>query len=159
MGCPTAKRQPMNIWIGVLILLGGLLLASLTGCSGGTKYQVDYCGGKDCYSNAKDSYRAGSTVTLYFELIATDTDYHFFLDGEPLPFGYDEKKGFVIRFTMPEHDVKLEVSSENSMLPQNGGGGGFAQVVNPLSEQTLEELEMETGYSLQLPEEQFWSCP
>ena len=98
-------------------ILAGVLLLLLTACSGGEKFQVDYCGQKDCYNNAKDAYKAGTEVTLYFELVATDTDYRFSLDGEPVPFSYDEKKGFVIQFTMPAHDVTLECSSVNSMLP------------------------------------------
>lgn len=98
-------------------ILAGLLLLLLGSCSGGEKYQVDYCGQKDCYSNAKDAYRAGTEVKLYFELVATDTDYRFLLDGEPVHFTYDEKKGFVIQFTMPAHDVTLECDSVNSMLP------------------------------------------
>lgn len=85
----------------------------------GKKYNVDYCGQKYAYSNAKDSYKAGTEVELYFELIATDTDYSFYLDDEELKFSYDEKKGFIISFVMPEHDVKLECESHNSMLPYN----------------------------------------
>lgn len=87
-------------------------------CSG-KKYKVDYCGQKYAYSNAKDSYKAGTEVKLYFELIATDTDYSFYLDDERLNYDYDEKKGFIISFVMPEHDVKLECESHNSMLPYN----------------------------------------
>lgn len=113
---PTAKNGHMKLACIALILLG-LLLTGLTGCSGGKKYQVDYCGSKDCYSNARDSYRAGTEVTLYFELVATDTEYSFRLDGEPIRYTYDDQKGFVIRFTMPDHDVKLEWDSYNSMLP------------------------------------------
>ena len=30
------------------------------------KYKVDYCGQKMAYPNAKDEYRAGEKVTLYF---------------------------------------------------------------------------------------------
>lgn len=104
----------------LLTLTALLLLGSLpfffSGCKT-QKYSVDYCGSKDCYSNAKDSYKAGTKVTLYYELIATDTDYSFTLDGEPVDWTYDERKGFVIEFTMPEHDVKLECHTKNSMLP------------------------------------------
>ena len=89
-------------------------LLSLLGCSS-NKYKIDYCGSKYCYSDAKDSYRAGKEVVLYFNLIATDTDYSFKLDGESLNFTYDDKKGFIIRFTMPEHDVKLECITKESM--------------------------------------------
>jgi hypothetical protein len=52
---------------------------------------------------------------LYFELIATDTDYSFYLDGERINYKYDDRKGFVITFVMPEHNVKLECESHNSM--------------------------------------------
>ena len=107
-----------TVWIVLLLLLGCGLLMGLTGC-GGKKYQVDYCGSKDLYNNAKNSYRAGTTVTLYFDAIATDTDYSFCLDGEPIRFTYDQKKGFVIRFVMPDHDVKLECNTVNSMSFQN----------------------------------------
>ena len=55
-------------------------------------------------------------MTLYYEIIATDTDYSFLLDGENLNFGWDENKGFVITFTMPDHDVKLECRMRNSMV-------------------------------------------
>ena len=107
------KHLPVYL---AITLLCGLFLALLTGCSG-EKYRVEY-DSKDAYSNAKDMYRAGTTVTLYYDLIATDTDYNFLLDGEHIPFTYDEKKGFVIEFIMPEHDVKLECTMKNSMIYQ-----------------------------------------
>ena len=99
----------------VLVLLCGVLLAVLTGCAG-KKYHVEY-DSKSAYSNARDQYRAGTKVKLYYDLIATDTDYNFLLDGEYIPFTYDDKKGFVIEFVMPEHDVTLECEMRNSMLP------------------------------------------
>ena len=80
------------------------------------KYKVDYCGQKMAYPNAKDAYRAGEQVTLYFDMIATDTNYSFTLDGAELMRDYDPKKGFVLRFTMPDRDVKLRCFSQNSML-------------------------------------------
>lgn len=92
-----------------------MLLMGLSGCSG-EKYKVEY-DSKGAYVNAKDYYRAGSKVVLYYDLIATDTDYSFLLDGEHISFTYDEKKGFVIEFVMPEHDVNLECRQVNSMLP------------------------------------------
>ena len=80
------------------------------------KYKVDYCGQKLAYQNAKDEYRVGEQVTLYFDMIATDTDYSFTLDGAQLMRDYDPKKGFVLSFTMPDHDVKLHCLSRNTML-------------------------------------------
>ena len=82
------------------------------------KYKVDYCGQKMAYSNAKDEYRAGEIVTLYFDMIATDTNYSFTLDGAQLMRDYDPKKGFILCFTMPDHDVKLHCSSRNTMLAE-----------------------------------------
>lgn len=169
---PSAKKH-MEVGTIALILVGCLLLAGLTGCSGSKKYQVDYCGAEFLYSNAKDSYRAGTTVTLYFELIATDTDYSFFLDGEPVQFTYDQKKGFIITFTMPEHDVKLEYNTVASMQPLTDGNsddfGDNAPVSpgypsptnpsvgmwNPVLAITLDDFTQETGYDLNLPEDVF----
>ena len=95
-----------------MILLGGMLMAGLFGC-GGKKYRVEYDG---AFSGGKNSYRAGEMVTVYYEFIATDTDYSFFLDGERINTDYSEDKGFIISFIMPEHDVKLVCESRNSMI-------------------------------------------
>ena len=102
-------------WITPLLCV--LFLVGWAGCSG-EKYRVEY-DSKDAYRNAKDRYRVGAKVKLYYDLIATDTDYAFYLDGEYIPFTYDEKKGFIIEFIMPEHDVRLTCSQRNSMLPTN----------------------------------------
>ena len=82
----------------------------------GKKYKVDYCGEKYAYKNAKDEYRAGEKVTVYYWMIATDTDYSFSLDGAELSRDYDTKKGFILSFSMPNHDVVLHCFSRNSML-------------------------------------------
>jgi len=99
----------------MLLLIGGILMLTLFGC-GGKVCRVDYDGSKDDFTGAKDTYRAGSTVKLCYGLIATDTDYSFLIDGEPIRADWDEKKGYILRFTMPDHDVKLTVKSVNSML-------------------------------------------
>ena len=107
-----------------LIILSIILICSiiitLTACTKHKNkdyYSVDYCGQKDCYTNAKDKYKAGSKVTLYYDLIATDTDYKFTLDGESLNWTSDENGLFTIEFIMPDHDVKLECHTKNSMEP------------------------------------------
>lgn len=89
-----------------------------SGCSS-PKYNVDYSGQMNWYTNAKPFYRAGAKVRLCYDekFIATDTDYSFLLDGEKISASYEEGKGFVIEFIMPEHDVVLEANSESSMLP------------------------------------------
>lgn len=80
------------------------------------RYRVDYCGAKELFKHARDSYRAGSTVTLYYPAVATDTDYTIYLNGEPIRYTYDDRRGFIITFVMPAQDVKLEVESRNSMM-------------------------------------------
>ena len=89
-------------------------MLGLFGC-GKRTYRVDYHGSRSSFTGAKDSYAAGTEVVLYYDLIATDTDYSFRLDGEPLNPGYDGEKGYVIRFTMPAHDVSLTVEWRNTM--------------------------------------------
>lgn len=69
------------------------------------------------FENVKKSYRPGETVKIYFPYVATDTDYFFYLDGERIGnYSYSDKKGFVITFTMPAHDVELTCDSRNSMV-------------------------------------------
>ena len=82
----------------------------------GKKHKVDYCGEKYAYKNAKDEYRVNEKVTLYYWMIATDTDYTFWLDGAELSRDYDTKKGFILSFIMPDLDVVLHCSLRNSML-------------------------------------------
>jgi len=79
-----------------------------------SQYSVDYHGSKELYRDAKDAYPAGETVVLYFDLIATDTDYSFFLDEEYLNVSY-ENDSFKLTFVMPEHDVSLRCETRNSM--------------------------------------------
>ncbi|MBR0303227.1 MAG: hypothetical protein IJQ80_05210 [Clostridia bacterium] len=88
----------------------------VTTASGAEKYKVDYSGQKDYFTGAKDEYKVGETVTVYYGLIATDTDYWFTLDGEKLNCAWDDDNGYVIEFTMPSHDVVLECHSRNSMV-------------------------------------------
>ncbi len=95
----------------LILILGG---SFLFGCQS-VKYSVDYCGQKQFYHNAKDAYRPGAHVTVYYYMIGTDMDYTFYLDGEKFNYSYHENKGFEISFTMPEHDVTLLCESRNSM--------------------------------------------
>ncbi len=64
---------------------------------------------------ARKTFRAGEQVVLYYFMLATDTDYRFLLDGEQIFPEYETSKGYIIRFTMPEHDVKLQCQTRNSM--------------------------------------------
>ena len=103
------------MWAVLAVVMGIFLAVGITGCAAKT-YRVDYCGSKSFYSNAKDSYRAGTAVELHFDLVATDTDYSFYLDGSTE--GLDVQGsggGFIISFTMPEHDVRIEYKAVNTM--------------------------------------------
>lgn len=87
----------------------------LSGCFG-KRYKVDYCGQKSSFEGARDSYRPGDKVELKFKYIATDTDYYFYVDGERVNPDYSDRDGYVIRFSMPAHDVTVKWSSKNSMI-------------------------------------------
>jgi len=98
----------------LLILLGATMMLSFFGC-GKQKYKLQYDLG---FQSEKTEYEAGEKVTVYFNLIATDTDYRFWLDDESVELeqDYDEKLGYVFTFQMPEHDVTLHRSSRNTMV-------------------------------------------
>ena len=83
------------------------------------KYKVEYFTDKAVFDGAKDAYRPGAAVEFCFSLIATDTSYTFFVDGEAFDPDYEDGRGFVIRFTMPAHDVTVEVRSRNLMAEEN----------------------------------------
>ena len=101
----SADQQ--NAWNAVIALLESAI--------GERMYRVDYGMQKDFYQNAQDAYPAGALVVLYYDVIATDTDYTFLLDGESIRYSYDNAHGFVIQFTMPAHDVTLACETRNSM--------------------------------------------
>ncbi|MBR5620828.1 MAG: hypothetical protein IKW76_13935 [Clostridia bacterium] len=108
------SNKRLTVFALTLLMLGGLLMFGLFGC-GKAAYTVDYRGQKDAYQNAHDTYKAGEEVRLVYSEVGTDTDYSFFLDGEQLDPEYEEGKGFVLRFTMPAHNVRLECQAVNSM--------------------------------------------
>lgn len=94
-------------------------------------YKVDLCGREYDYEDPKTEYAAGDTVRLHFDVVATDTDYNFFLDDESIEFKveYDGVNGFYIIFTMPDHDVKVDYRSRNTMEPPD----------DPEEEENIEE--------------------
>ena len=109
------EEHDMRRKVVYTVLLLEALLCMLFGCTAQT-YSVDYCGEKSMYDGAMDAYHAGKEVVLYYPITASDTNYIFRLDGEKLlNVEYDNEKGyFIIRFTMPDHDVKLECVTENA---------------------------------------------
>ena len=82
---------------------------------GKPKYKIDFHGAEGDFRGVKKSYAAGERVTVYYPFIATDTDYLFFIDAESVNYQYDDKRGFVISFIMPDHDVSLTYTHRNSM--------------------------------------------
>ena len=80
-------------------------MSGLFGCA--KKYRVDFCG-------SREAYRAGREVVLNYGRIPTDTDYTFYMDGEPISYEIENEE-IVIRFIMPARDVVFTVDSHNSM--------------------------------------------
>ena len=109
------KKDGLLLRAASILLIGVVIMTLFSGCFG-KRYKVDYSGDMKYYKGAKSAYRAGEKVVLYYDLIATDTEYKFYLDGELLNHGYDEEKGFVISFTMPDHDVVLRCTTKNIMI-------------------------------------------
>lgn len=79
------------------------------------KYKVNYNGAMEWLIGAKEAYKAGEEVCFYFNMIATDTNYYFYLDDEQINPRYETAKGYKISFIMPEHDVSVRVDAVNSM--------------------------------------------
>jgi len=98
----------------LLFTIGALLVMGLLGC-GAEKYRLTFDGSG--FSSGKTTYAEGETVTVTFDLIATDTDYSFYADSEDVILNpvYSEARGYVFTFPMPAHDVKISVCSRNSM--------------------------------------------
>lgn len=111
-----------NSKLTTAILFFLLLMFCMTGCME-KKYKVDY--DETFFSGKKKAYRPGEEAEFVLEVIGSDMTTVIYLDGECIPSEYDENKGYVVRFTMPEHDVKLTVEYIPDFEPQA-----------PLSEET-----------------------
>ena len=97
------------------ILIGVLMTFTLFGCSK-QKYKVNL--ESSIFECKKTEYAAGEQVTIYYDMIATDTDYHFYVEGGDVKWkeSFDDKHGYVITFTMPANDVTVSVTHVNSMV-------------------------------------------
>lgn len=97
-----------------VILLGVIFIMCMTGC-GKPKYKLEFDGYG--FESEKTVYHEGDQVTVYYDMIATDTDYSFYLDCDDVKLkqDWDNSHGYIFKFTMPAHDVKISVSSRNSM--------------------------------------------
>lgn len=98
------------------IILIGVICVFLFGCGAKKKYKIDFQGQEGCFKGAKESYAEGELVHLSYDLIATDTDYTFFVDGEAYAAKWNEKEGYIIEFKMPSRDVIVNCESHNSMV-------------------------------------------
>jgi|GEM_PF-557228 len=105
------RRKQLILMISVVIMMFALF-----GC-GRPKYKLNL--DSSGFQSRKTQYRAGETVTVYFDAIATDTNYRFRLDDSSVEMtqSYDAGHGYVFTFTMPDHEVSLSCESYNSMLP------------------------------------------
>lgn len=103
------KTKILAIFIGVLMTF------TLFGC-GKQKYKVNL--ESSIFECKKTEYAEGEKVTVYYDLIATDTDYSFKVEGGDVEYkvSYDDKHGYVITFTMPANDVTVSVTHVNSMV-------------------------------------------
>ena len=90
-------------------------MVGLSGCFG-KKYNVDYNGNKELFPGAKDAYRAGESVKLNYKSIVSESNNSFFLNGKTIKADFEEGKGYVIAFTMPENDIVINVDAQNSTV-------------------------------------------
>ena len=116
-------------------------MAGLFGC-GGKKYKLIY--EDNGFKSAKTEYAAGERVTVYFDLIGTDTDYRFYFEDVDVKQDYDWKKGYIFKFVMPDHDVKISYESHNSMMMDPN-----AHIAAPLTD-AADAGEVPEGW---------WRCP
>lgn len=80
------------------------------------RYKVDYEGGMGLYLGAKESCRAGETVSFRLPA-ATDERLTVLLNGAELPpDSFDDSRfEYVYKFTMPDHDVTIKSVRINTM--------------------------------------------
>ena len=86
-------------------------------------YTVDFDGQQFAFIDPRTNepptslYAAGEAVIFRLELVATDTSYRFFLDGEEIQPSYiNEQFGYCFYFAMPAHDVKFTYTTRNTMI-------------------------------------------
>ena len=105
------KNRPL---VPVAAAVMGVLVMGILGC-GEIRYKLIL--GNSGLESKKSGYAAGEEVTVYYKYVATDTDYRFYADTDDvsLSTSYDGEHGYVMTFNMPEHDVKIDVDSRNTM--------------------------------------------
>ena len=107
----TVKKASGRI-LKILVMTGVILM--MFSCSP-KKYRVSF--ESPGFKTAKTMYAPGDAVEVSY-MVATDTSYNFYSDDVDFDQDYDWQRGVILRFTMPEHDVKIGVSSRNSMIAE-----------------------------------------
>ncbi|MBR3573960.1 MAG: hypothetical protein IKN97_02155 [Lachnospiraceae bacterium] len=118
------QRKLSKLFVAPLLVI--ILVMSMIGCGktpepdNDTDDEEKYELILDCGFEADETFYAeGEKVKVYYNIIATDTDYRFYTDSDDvdLSIDYSDKKGYIIKFKMPDHDVELHVDSHNTMDP------------------------------------------
>ena len=110
---PVKKRI---ICRALLLALTASTLLFFPACNA-AKHKIDYCGQKEFYDRPPESCSAGKKVELCYkgEFVATDTDYTFFVDGEKASAKADDDGNIILRFVMPDHDVRVRCFANVTM--------------------------------------------
>ena len=86
------------------------------------QYPIDYSGHEFAYTDGKtggkapEKAAAGDSMLLYFRFVATDTNYRFYINGQTINPSYDNEKGYIINFIMPDSAVTLHYTAVNTMM-------------------------------------------
>ena len=86
------KHSLRNI---LLLLAGIMIMLGMSGCAT-QKYKLNF--NSDGFKASRPAYAAGERVTVYYNLIGTDTDYKFDVEGVEWTQDYDPAKGYILRF-------------------------------------------------------------
>ena len=95
----------------VILLILTLMLPCLTACSSHT-YKINVVSGKDLVTSCPKKAKAGETVTIE-TVFVTDADLYLSVDGQKLKHLKDGS----YEFTMPDHDVSIDVWIDTSNYP------------------------------------------
>ena len=80
-------------------------------------FDIDYCGQEDLFVGAVKKCSAGEEVELIYDMIMTDTDYTFYVDGRKYNAKWDNKRcAYIIRFVMPHHNISVYCESNNTSV-------------------------------------------
>lgn len=110
------------LWLLAFLILTGCTAGSVfkesspeeSDSEEGAVHQITYAGSYYGFSETVEEAQTGTLVTLVYDIWATDTDYGFYVDGEPAKVRW-VNEAYVISFIMPDHDVEVRVDSRETM--------------------------------------------